>query len=470
MSYWPVSARWLQALQADIITPYVYIDVYENRFASVPMNTEPLKVLGGTINIDSTASVRRTMSQVTFINSDGLNLVPNQQGDLVFPNGTECIVYCGFQYSDAPGDFEVAPQGRFLIEDTVTLDASSGDTYNLTIAVDGSDRMASIARNEWDQAYTTIPTIPLANNIASSGTVTFAGVYPLAGAPPFVVGIDSEQMLVTGVDGAFNFTVLAANRGYNGTTPAAHTAGTTMFTGADTTLGWIVQDRLPLCPMRLTPSTTPLAAAAFNVGDDPTALLASQALAAGDAATGLGAYEVYFDQIGTFIADPIPDPAELAPSAIYSEGVNCVFTELQRTLSNKGVPNWIIVISQGSGVAVPLRGDWQDTNPGSATFIGSPIGTADYPVTVQSVQTSACTTQDQVDAMAQSLGQAALGIFDGMQVTYFGDPAMDAGAVVLLTRNASKLAAVPYVMQQGTLDLSLGVANMSTLTGYKVIA
>ena len=86
---------------------------------------------------------------------------------------------------------------------------------------------------------------------------------------------------------------------------------------------------------------------------------------------------------------------------------------------------------------------------------------------MQHVTTAIATTQAQVDAMALALGTARLGTFDALTMNYLGDPAHDAGDVVTVTRQASRLAASPYVMQKGTLDLGIGAS--SSLTGYSMV-
>ena len=128
MSYWPVSSQWATALAAKPFTPYQYVDIYENIGSSTPVNTAPLLATSGTVSWDTAASVRRTMSAVQFAvdakAASGLPLVPNSAGDLLFPDGTEAVVYTGFRYAD--GSSEVVPQGRFLIESTKTVDGGAG--------------------------------------------------------------------------------------------------------------------------------------------------------------------------------------------------------------------------------------------------------------------------------------------------------------------------------------------------------
>jgi hypothetical protein len=470
MSYAPVSSRWAGALAAKPFTPYTFIDVYASRTATTPMNTSPLLVTAGSCSWDTTANIRRTASQVTFVNQPGLPLVPNQAGDVFFPSGTEFVINKGFWYPD--GTNETVPQGRLLMDDAVTLDAGGSDSYNLTIAIDGSDRMEEVQRNEFSQAYTSVPTAYLQATIASSGACYVSPQLPLtAPAPPFIISLTpyavfyasgpttpaTEQMLVTAVDSGGGMTVTAGNRGYNGTTPQAYAVNDIISETADVTCAGLIQSRVPGVPMNVTPSTFTLAPAAYAVGDDPSAFIAAQALAAG--------CEQYFDRTGTWVFTPIVDPATLSvdPNCNMVEGQRgTTFTQLQRTLSNQGVPNWIIVISQGSNIPTPLRADWQDTNPNSYTYIDG-----NYPTTIEVVQTSSATTQAQAQAMANALGLTAQGLFDAMQVTFLGDPAIGDGDVISLTRSASRMSGAPYCVQQG--QLYLDTSNNSTLTGYRVI-
>ena len=465
MSYWPVSSQWATALAAKPFTPYQYVDIYENIGSSTPVNTAPLLATSGTVSWDTAASVRRTMSAVQFAvdakAASGLPLVPNSAGDLLFPDGTEAVVYKGFRYAD--GSTEVVPQGRFLIESTKTVDGGAGGQYDLYVQIDGSDRMASLARNEFSQAYTTVPSSTSTTTLAASGAITVTPATPMTLAAPCIVTVDAESMSVSYVDPANGaLTVTAGGRGANGTTAASHAVGAPITTTADVTLATLIQSRLPGVPMNITPSTYTLTPASYSIGDDPSTFIGTQALSAGAPGSSLG-MEVYFDRTGTIVLVPIVDPTTLAPVVSYVEGPGTIMLELQRTLGNKGIPNWIIVVSQGSNVATPLRADWQDLNPASPTYLyGS------YPTTVQTYTTSLATTQQQVQGMANALGQAALGKFDGLIVSTLGDPAFGDGDVALVTRSASRLSAAPYVFQQGTLSLSPLTA--STLTGFRALS
>src|ERR1039458_7087009 len=191
------------------------------------------------------------------------------------------------------------------------------------------------------------------------------------------------------------------------------------------------------------PTTVVPAIATFNVGDDPWA-------SACKLAADSGGYELFPDGFGTLVLRPIVDPLTLPvinpPVGGYVEGPGCQVTELRHTLANGSVPNWVIVISQGSGIAVPLRGDWQDTDPRSYTYIGTltagpgspPVpGSAPYPLTVQKIDTALATTQGAVNAVANAIGLAGKGSFDGVVMWAVGNAAVEQNDVLTLTRQSA---------------------------------
>ena len=470
MSYQTTDQRWFAALQADVLTPVTTAFFYSGYDSNIPIGSAP--VTAGQISFDTTASVLRQASNVTMVNipSEGLNVIPGAAGDLTFPDGTEMQVYRGYVLPD--GSSLSFPTGRLLMENVVVYDTG----LNLYVTSDGYDRMESLSRNEFTQAYTTVPTSSLVAAITNStGMCVVEPAFPLT-VPveqQYIISVDSEMMLVTSTNAANGYmTVQASGRGYAGTTPATHAVNALIQTTADVTIGGIVQNRLPGVPMNLTPSTSVLTPTPFNIGDDPSQLVQSLALAAtavvGGDSIGM---ECYFDRQGVFNLVPIVDPTTQVSVYDYVEGPGNIATIIQRTLTNKGVPNWIILVSQGSNIPTPIRADWQDNNPASPTYIGSPTYSTDppggvYPTTVQSVTTTLAATQAQAQAMVNALGQAAFGQFDQIQLSTMGDPALDPLDVFTVTRGASKLSNAAYVAVKGTLDLS--VTTRSTLTGYRV--
>src|SRR5882757_10185436 len=84
---------------------------------------------------------------------------------------------------------------------------------------------------------------PLSNTVTPSDvqfTVDFA-FGQAVGITPGVVEIDSEQLYVTAVDASTGVCTLADGfgRGYNGTTPAAHTAGAKVISRPKFPRNWL---------------------------------------------------------------------------------------------------------------------------------------------------------------------------------------------------------------------------------------
>src|SRR5262249_15886643 len=65
----------------------------------------------------------------------------------------------------------------------------------------------------------------LSNPTPTTTTITVASASGFPSSAPFVIQVDSEQMLVTGVQGTTMWTV---TRGYNGTPIAPHAIGATL--------------------------------------------------------------------------------------------------------------------------------------------------------------------------------------------------------------------------------------------------
>jgi hypothetical protein len=359
-----------------------------------------------------------------------------------------------------PPNQDIVPLGRLLMENVVVDDTGQ----NLTITADGYDRMETLSRNQFNQAGGVWGTANLLAPIGSTDTL-FLINNGLTGPLPagFLAYIEAETIFVTGVNAGIELDCI---RGYNGTTAVSHLVGTAIQTTADVTIAGILQQQMPGVPMNFQlPSeytiftVGPVANTTYAIGDDPSALITEIAAVYG--------MECYVDQLGTFLLASIPDQLTIPNYAEYVEGPTCTVTDIQRTLTNSGVPNWIIVLSQGSGVSSggvapnAFRSDWQDTNPYSPTFIDG-----NYPTTVQTITTSLATTQEATDAMASALGLTNLGQFDQIQLTYLGDPAIDVLDNFTVTRNAIDLNGAQYYVLKGECQLKQG--DLSTLNGYRV--
>lgn len=102
------------------------------------------EVIGGTVNVEATAAVRRRCS-VRIVDSTG-DLVPTGTADDLYPNGSEIRLYRGVRLST--GD-ELVPLGTFRIGRTKVIDTPGG----LVIDVNGYDRARSVQRNRFIDPY-----------------------------------------------------------------------------------------------------------------------------------------------------------------------------------------------------------------------------------------------------------------------------------------------------------------------------
>lgn len=394
-----VSPFWLPAHEAAVLRVVCWAEVWSPPGVASANGAliATLAVNGGSVKVDVTNAVRRTLSGIEMVDAASqLPLVPQKAADILFPDGNELIIRRGCLYPNtplyanaptisipwvnggAPMRGEVVPLGRFLMEGIDVDDA--GGTLTVTVA-SGSDRAETVGRAKFTDPY------------ATGGHTGDVEIHDI---------INKVEPALATVAGAT--TVIPA------------------------TMNW-------------------------NIGDDPWA--ACQAIAA------VCGVDLAFDVLGVATLESIPNPQDVAPSATFVEGETCTMNELHRKLTNANVPNWIIVQSQGSGIATPLRSDWKDTNPKSPTYIGG-----EYPVTVDVISTSAATTQGDCDQIAASAGNAAIGQLETDQFTIRGNPALDANDVVKVLRARAGVDG-NYIAQQ--LDIDLAPAGSTVITGRSVI-
>jgi hypothetical protein len=105
---------------------------------------EDVQLVGGSVSVDATRSVRRTCSVQIL---DPLRtLAPDSGSDVITPFGTELTLESGFEIGSG---VEYVPLGVFVLT-SVTVEAA-GNGVQLT--VEGSDRSLRIARNRWSAPF-----------------------------------------------------------------------------------------------------------------------------------------------------------------------------------------------------------------------------------------------------------------------------------------------------------------------------
>lgn len=124
---WPVSSQWDPAWR-DGGQLAVRAEVWKSGARqTLPDGSTSLRVSGGTVTVDETSKVRRTLT-LTVANTD---VDPVSAGDLLAPFGTDLRPYAGIVYTD--GSIEYAPLGVFRL----TEPARPGLLQPLTLT--GSD-------------------------------------------------------------------------------------------------------------------------------------------------------------------------------------------------------------------------------------------------------------------------------------------------------------------------------------------
>lgn len=104
-----------------------------------------LRVLGGSVEVDATATTRRRMT-ATVVDDTGA-LVPNDAADVLSPYGYELRVYRGYNLAIGGAD-ELVPLGTFRI-----ASAKVADNGAQTIELSGFDRSRSVQRARFESPY-----------------------------------------------------------------------------------------------------------------------------------------------------------------------------------------------------------------------------------------------------------------------------------------------------------------------------
>ena len=198
------------------------------------------------------------------------------------------------------------------------------------------------------------------------------------------------------------------------------------------------------------------ASVSFTIGADPWAAAMQIAAQAG--------FELFFDAAGVCTMRPVIDPATTAPVASYTDDEDsAIVTSVQRSLVNTGVPNLIILISQGSNVTTPIQSVWWDSNPDSPTFynstvpaIGSshtvPTPQGTYPTTTVTSTSGTATSQATNDAAARAIFLGAYGAFETLDLKLRDNPAHDAEDVVTVTSEEAGIDGSSYVFDTITVQ------------------
>lgn len=108
-------------------------------------DTLPLEPITGTVTVDRTRDVRRTIT--TELTDPTGTLTPADATDLLSPFGNELHAFRGVEFLD--GTTELVPLGVFRLDDFDVGDGPDG----ITISLQGSDRSVVVQRARWESTY-----------------------------------------------------------------------------------------------------------------------------------------------------------------------------------------------------------------------------------------------------------------------------------------------------------------------------
>jgi hypothetical protein len=131
-----VSDRFLQAVAAshEVVSR---VEVWRD-----DVYVQDLAVTGGTVTVDESSKVRRTLS----LRSSDIDLDPRTAEDLLSPFGTDLRVYTGVRFTE--GDEEVVPVGVFPIQ------TAGRDGWLADLGLQADDRSRTIADSRLLKPYT----------------------------------------------------------------------------------------------------------------------------------------------------------------------------------------------------------------------------------------------------------------------------------------------------------------------------
>jgi hypothetical protein len=226
----------------------------------------------------------------------------------------------------------------------------------------------------------------------------------------------------------------------------------TIAAGTDyaTAIQTLITSRVSGLTFQLAPTTATTPLIVLDAGADAWKV-------AHDMAAAIG-HSLYFDQAGVCVLEPVPDPATAPIAATYADGSTVL--SLSRDTSNETTPNHIIVTGEATGLSTPVRGEAEDTDTSSPTYVSGNYGRV-----VEFVQSPLVTTNDQAADAANARLRASQGLAEQVTLDIIPNPSLDVGDVIQITRPRSGLNGERWTIQ--SLRIPLGVDQPMNLTARK---
>lgn len=212
---------------------------------------------------------------------------------------------------------------------------------------------------------------------------------------------------------------------------------------ADDVLQAILEDRAPWLPtasLAPTDRTVPAVTLGAAADNDPWKDAQQIATAAG--------LELFMDATGVPTARPVPDVGTSPVVASYHDGAGGTIKAVDRDMDEELTYNGVVLRAEGSEVT-PFRVEVWDDDPASPTYYLGAYGKVPYFFASPLVTTQAM----GLEAVA-AVFRRVHGVGHQVRWTAVPDPRLEAGDVVELTRERSRLARSLEAISARTLDLS----------------
>lgn len=206
----------------------------------------------------------------------------------------------------------------------------------------------------------------------------------------------------------------------------------------------IVADRAPWLPVDCAPTTvtTPAMWLGLDPGQgSPWADIATLAQSA--------AMEAIIDPMGTLVTRLVPDPTVTPVVAAFIEGPDCTLTKATVSLDDEQTFNGVILTAEGTGIAVPLRSESWDTDPGSLTC-RAVYGDVPFFAT-----TNIAVDQTSNDAACAAMLRQMLGLTQQATLEAVPDASLDAGDVLRVGESRTSLSGL-CIVDTVTIPLKVG--------------
>lgn len=377
-------------------------------YSSTPHATSAA-IIDGSVTFAKQAD-QRGQCAVTIISPDG-TLIPTSNSSVLTPWGNEIRIFSGVQYSN--GSTEYVPMGAYRINQVQVTEQQGA----VQMAVNGFDRSRNVSRNVvqvyWPDAITQTN---------------------LFGETPTLIGINATWPAMI----QYVLAQFYANAQFSGSVSQWNT--------------YVNDSANCIVPAGSPPN--------FSEGTDMFDQMRQFAQAGGCDlfANRFGAFDFYQDPIMTFFSKSYTP----VPVITWAEGSQATFQQIQRSLTDAGAYNRVVVYGSGSilGQIAPLSSLIQyfggqvspgvfaddndlssptyigqvDTNPGNLTY-GNVISPSPYGVVPNIVTNNLLVSQAQVNDFAQLTLRKGIGAQEQVTVnSALTDPRLEVDDVIMLKR------------------------------------